>query len=41
MASADLDPDRRRRLSATVVATLAHDLQNLLTHDRHDRHRSP
>ena len=31
MASADLGPDRRRRLSATVVATLAHDLQNLLT----------
>ena len=31
MASAEHGPDRRRPLSATVVATLAHDLQNLLT----------
>jgi signal transduction histidine kinase len=30
MASGTIGPDRRRRLSATVVATLAHDLQNLL-----------
>lgn len=31
MASGDLGSDDKRPLSATVVATLAHDLQNLLT----------